>query len=173
MGGEGFGAWTQFTNHNATGWANLANDAFFATTTGGVFKVRRVGDSTDYRDDGDAVATMVILMKAEDFEVAGARKVIQSIVSHFHVRRSSMTGTELFTSEDLDGDFDSAGVFTFTKSGNDKLKTARSSLAKRKMVYIQLKYTNSTKDEDVILAGVDFKVALLSDRGVVERSETS
>lgn len=170
---EGFGAWTQFTNHSATGWANLANDAFFATTDGQVFSIRRAGDSTDYRDDASAVDTMVILLKAEDFGDGGARKVINSIVSHFHVRNSSMSGTEMLSSTDLDGEFDSAGTFTFTKDSTDKVKTARSAISKRKMVYIQLKYTNSTKDEDVVLAGVDYRVALLTDKGVVERSETS
>lgn len=172
-GTSNFGAWTQFTNHNATGWANLANDAFFATTDGQVFKIRRLGDETDYRDDGSAVDTMTIILKAEDFGVAGARKVINSIISHFHVRRSSMIGTEMLSSVDLDGDFESAGMFTLTKSGNDKIKTARSAIPKRKMVYIQLKFTNSTKDEDVILAGLDYNVALLSDKGIIERSETS
>ena len=77
LGGENFGAWTQFTNHNSTGWANLGNDAFFSTTDGQVFKIRRVGDSTDYRDDASAVDTMTIIMKAEDFGSAGARKVIK------------------------------------------------------------------------------------------------
>ena len=173
LGGDRFGAWTQFTNHNATGWANLGNDAFFATTNGQVFSVRRAGDATDYRDDAAAVDTMTIIMKAEDFATAGARKVINSVTSHFHVRNSSMLGTELLSSTDLDGDFDSAGMFTFTKSGNDKVKTARAALPKRKMVYIQLKFTNSTKDEDVVLSGIDFRVALVSDKGVIERSETS
>jgi hypothetical protein len=173
LGGERFGAWTQFTNHDATGWANLGNDAFFATTNGQVFSIRRVGDSTDYRDDAAAVDTMTIIMKAEDFGTAGARKVINSVINHFHVRNSSMTGTELSSSVDLDGDFESAGTFTFTKAGNDKVKTARAALPKRKMVYIQLKFTNSTKDEDVVLSGIDYRVALVSDKGVVERSETS
>ena len=84
-----------------------------------------------------------------------------------------MLGTELLSSVDLDGDFESAGTMTFTKSGNDKVKTARAAIPKRKMVYIQLKFTNSTKDEDVILSGIDYRVALVSDKGVVERSETS
>ena len=167
------GAWTQFTNHPATGWANLSNDAFFSTTNGQVYSIRRVGDSTDYRDDADAVDEMVIILKAEDFGEAGARKVINSVISHFHVRRSSMSGTQMLSSVDLDGDFEDAGTFTFTKSGNDKVKTARSALPKRKVVYIQLKYTNSTKDEDVVLTGVDYRIALLSDKGIVERSETS
>lgn len=173
LGHDSFGSWTQFTNHNATGWANLENDAFFSTTDGQVFKIRRAGDSTDFRDDASAVDTMIITMRAEDFENAGARKVLNSIISHFHVKNSSMLGTEMSISNDLDGDFSSAGTFTFTKAGNDKVKTARSSLPSRKMVYIQLKYTNSTKDEDVILTGIDYRVALLTDKGVSDRISTS
>jgi hypothetical protein len=170
---DGFGAWSQYTNHNTTGWANLNNDAFFATTNGQVFSVRRAGDSTDYRDDADAVDTMNITLAAQDFDNPGARKVINSVTSHFHVRNSSMIGTTMSSSVELDGDFTSAGTFTFTKSGNDKVKTARSSLPVRKSVYTQLKYINNTKDEDVVLSGVDFRVALLSDKGIQERSESS
>ena len=168
-----YGAWAQFTNHPATGWANLGNDAFFGSTSGGVFSIRRVGNSTDYRDDAAAVAEMVVILRAEDFDNPGSRKTVNSIVSHFHTRYSSMLGTELLSSVDLDGDFTSAGTFTFTKAGNDKIKTARSSIAVRKMVYLQLKYTNSTKDEGVRLTGVDYRVALMTDKGVVESSETS
>lgn len=172
-GKDQYGSWTQYTNHNTTGWANLGNDAFFSTTNGQVYSIRRVGDLTDYRDDASAVDTVTILLKAEDFGEAGARKVLNSITSQFHLRKSSMFGTQMLSSIDLDGDFDDAGTFTFTKSGNDKVKTARSAIPKRKAVFIQLKYINSTKDEDVILTGITYRVALVSDKGVIESSETT
>lgn len=168
-----FGAWTRYTNHPATGWANLSNDAFFATTTGNIFKIRRVGDETDYRDDADAVADMDILMRPIDFGQAGIRKAISSVTSHFQLRRSSMDGTELFIGPDLDGTFASAGEFTLTKDATIKVANVVSSPPARRMEFIQLKYTNSTIDEDVVLAGVDFRVAGLEEFGIQERSETT
>ena len=166
-----FGAWSRYTNHPATGWTNLANDAFFATTDGQVFRIRDSGDSTDFRDDGAAVADMVIVLRANDFGQPGSRKIVKNIVSHFQLRRSSMTSTEVLSSSDLDGVFQSAGTFNMTKDSTIKIDTESVTLPRRRLIYIQLKMTNSTKDEDVVLAGLDYNVALLSEKGITEISE--
>jgi len=163
-----FGAWTRYTNHNSTGWANLASDAFFSTTDGQVYKIRNAGDSTDYRDDASAVAEAVILLRADDFGVSGARKIISNIVSHFQMRRSSMTGTSVLTSPDLDGTFASADSFNITRDGVAKVETVSLTPPRRRLIYLQTKYTNSTKDEDLTLAGVDYNVALLREAGIPE-----
>jgi hypothetical protein len=155
-----------------TGWANLASDAFFATSNGQVFRIRNAGDETDFRDDAAAVDEMVILMRAESFGAPGSRKVVGMIVSHFQLRHSSMEGTELSVSSDLDGVFTSAGDFNLTKTATNKVEAVRSSLPRRKITYIQLKYTNSTIDEGVVLTGVDYYAALLNYKGIKESSET-
>ena len=170
--GQEFGAWSRFTNHSATGWANQGNDAFFGTTDGQVMSIRRTGNLTDYRDDADAIS-MIAILRAEDFGMPGARKIIGAVTSHFQLRRSDMDGTTMLSSADLDGSFTSAGTFTFTKGDTIKLGNAVSNLPRRRLSYLQLKYTNSTKDEDVILAGIDFSVALLNEKGVPQRSETT
>lgn len=167
-----FGAWTRYTNHSATGWANLGNEAFFATTTGQIYKIRTAGDETDYRDDAAAVADMEILLRPEDFGMAGVRKVISGVVSHFQLRRSDMDGTTLFIGPDLDGSFANAGQFTLTKTPTIKVGNVSSSPPSRRMEFIQLRYTNSTIDEDVVLSGVDFRVAGLDEFGIPERAET-
>lgn len=84
-----------------------------------------------------------------------------------------MDGTTMLSSADLDGTFTSAGAFTFTKDATIKVGNAVSNLPRRRLSYLQLKYMNSTKDEDVILSGVDFSVALLNEKGVPKRSETT
>jgi hypothetical protein len=167
-----FGAWTKYDNHPSTGWANMGRDAFMATTTGGVMSVRRAGDETDYRDDATAI-TMTILYRPIDFGAPGVRKVINSVASHFQLRKSDMDGTTLSASWDLDGTFTSAGAFTMTNSTGIKGITAQSSLAKRRGEYLQLKYVNSTKDEDVVLTGISFEVAGISPRGIPQQSETT
>ena len=163
------GAWSRFTNHAATGWANLEEDAFFSTSDGQVFRIRNEGDETDFRDDAAAVDEMVILLRAESFGDPGSRKIIANIVSHFQLRNSSMAGTELLISPDLDGVFTSAGQFDLTKTATNKVETVKSALPRRKIGYIQLKYTNSTKDEDVVLTGVDYRATLLNAKGMKER----
>lgn len=170
--GQELGAWTTYDNHPATGWANLGRDAFFCTTDGQVFSVRRANDSSDYRDDASAIS-MTILGRAMDFGAQGIRKIIGSVISHFQLRRSGMDGTSIAASEDLDGTFTDTGNFNFTKDSNVKVVSASSSLARRRMQYLQLKYTNSTKDEDVVLSGIDYEVAGLSDLGIPEQAETT
>jgi hypothetical protein len=167
-----FGAWSKYDNHPATGWANMGQDAFMASTSGDVFSVRRAGDETDYRDDAAAI-TMTIVYRPLDFGAPGVRKVINSVASHFQMRKSDMDGTTLSASWDLDGSFDSAGTFTMTNSSGIKGITAQSSLAKRRGEYLQLKYVNSTKDEDVVLTGMSFEVAGISPRGIPQQSETT
>jgi hypothetical protein len=161
-----YGAWTEFTNHAATGWANLENDAFFATSTGEVFRLRNAGDETDFRDDADAVDTMTIILRAEDFDISGERKVMSAVNSHFEMRFSDNVGTTLSVAYDLQSAFEDVVTFNFTDADNIKVKFAEASLPRRKSVYFQMKYTNNTKDESVILAGVDYSVAKLSHKGV-------
>jgi hypothetical protein len=168
-----FGAWTRYTNHHATGWCNLKDDAFWGSTDGQVFSVRNLGDSSDYRDDASAVDDMVILMGATDFDRPGERKMVDKITAHWQIRRSGISGTELLSGPDLDGTFTSSGTLTVTDNGSLKAATTAFSLQRRRLEYLQVKITNSTKDEDVILSGLDFKVALLNAFGIQQKSEST
>lgn len=169
---QDYGAWTLYTNHNATGWANLSRDAIFGTTDGQVFKIRNAGDLTDFRDDANAVDTMVMELRPEDFGVSGIRKTVSNITSSFQLRRSDMKGTKLEIIPDNSGTTYDAGTFTLTKRDvEDEVVTVKSALPVRKMVYTTLRYTNSIKDEDVVLAGVDFRVAGLGAEGVKQKED--
>jgi hypothetical protein len=165
---NGLGAWTEYTNHPATGWANLGNNAYFASSTGSVFSIRNQDNATDFRDDADAVAETVILLRANDFGAAGIRKSVAYVTSHFEMRYSDNVDTAIQIAYDLQTAFEDAGEFDFIKSANTKVKFAQASVPRRKSNYIQVKYTNSTKDESVILAGVDYTVSGLSYLGVNE-----
>lgn len=160
------GAWTIYTNHPTTGWANLGNNSFFATTNGQVYKIRNNNDKTDYRDDAEAVDTMQILLRADDFGISGERKLLRYVTTHFEMRSSDNTDTILSISYDLQTGFVEAEDFEFTDNSNTKVKFAQSSVPRKKAVYFQLKYTNDKKDESVILAGVDYTVTKLSYDGV-------
>jgi hypothetical protein len=160
------GSWTTFTNHPVTGWANLGNNSFFATTNGQVYKIRNNNDKTDFRDDADAVDTMQIVLRADDFGISGERKLLRYVVSHFEMRTSDNTDTILSISYDLQTEFIEAEDFDFIDGINTKVKFAQSSMPRKKAVYFQLKYTNDSKDEAVVLAGVDYTVTKLSYDGV-------
>ena len=169
--GQPNGAWTRYTNFASTGWTNLANDAFFSTTGGRVFSIRRLGDTTDFRDDSSAVAEMEILTKPFAMGTSGVRHKLRSIISHFEIN-GNMTGTELKTAVNLSNNFTSAGTFSITDTDSSsqfldrQVVSLRASVAVQKFIYVQLKYLNSTKDEDVVLSGIDFTAAALSSKGI-------
>lgn len=161
------GAWSRYDNHPATGWCNLGDDAFLSSTAGEVFKVRNVGDSSDFRDDASGISCDAVIA-AESFGNPGMRKIVSSIVSHFQMRYSPMTNTTIYTSPDLTGTFTSSGEIDLSQSG--KIGFARSSPSQRRLNYIQLRYTNSAIDESMILTGIDYHVALLNPKGVRENT---
>ncbi len=167
-----FGAWTKYTNHAATGWCNLNDDSFYATTNGQVYKVRSANDRTDYRDDAAAVAEMIILLKALDAGLPGARKSGRSVVTHMRMDKSSVTGTVMSAAVENSETFETIGTITSTL-GTKKIVTFLSSLPTPRFVYLSLKYTNSVKDENFVLAGVDLLAAALSSGGMTDRTDLS
>jgi len=175
--GQEFGAWTRYTNFPACGWANLANDAFFASTKGEVFSIRRTGNTSDFRDDGAACAEMDIILKPFSFGASGVRHKIRDIITNFEVD-GTMTGTTLAVSIDLSTTYTTASTFNLT-SGTASAFTGRevvslkSSPPYTKCIYISPRYRNSTKDEDVIIAGVSFTVAALNNKNIQQSQSGS
>ena len=173
VNGLEYAPWVQATNYPATGWANLDNNEFFCTINGKVYKTRNVGDSSDYRDDGAAVAEEEILLKAESFGALGDRKSVTGLIHHFHLPITSLSGTTIAVAENLDSAFTDLASFTITRDSNTKVKTVRSSVPKHKLTHIQVRYRNSTINVDQVLAGTDYNVALLTNKGIPEKSESS
>jgi hypothetical protein len=167
----GVGAWTRYDNFNSTGWANLDNDAFFGTTNGQVMSIRRLGNSTDYRDDASAVA-MEIVTKPYSFGTPSIRHKVRAIMTNFEIS-GDMTGTALDVAADLSDNFTTSSRFQITDDTaatgayrSRQVVTLRSSIRTQKVIYLQLKYTNSVVDEDVVIAGIGFTAAPLTQRGI-------
>jgi hypothetical protein len=164
-----YGAWTKYTNHPATGWASLNEDSYFATTTGQVFKIRTANDATDYRDDAAAVDEMVILMKSMDAGLPGIRKRA-SITAHVRMDKTDVTATTVEAAVDNSTTFESAGTIDVALA-TKKVETFQISLPTPRWTYMQLKFRNSVKDENFVLAGLDLYVTALSNKGVKQRNE--
>lgn len=163
------GAWTRYNNHPATGWANLASEAFFGSVNGRVFTIRNTGSTSDYRDDTDAISWQ-LLYKALSFGVSSRRKMLASVVTHMRVLADT-SGVSLESAVDLNNTFESAGSLPTPTSCNQKVISLRSALPTRRGLYFQLKYSNSTLDEPTEIAGIDFVVAGLSHKGIKESEE--
>lgn len=178
--GRGEGSWSTYSNHNAVGWANLAAESLFASTRGRVFKIRNLGENSDFRDDDTAIA-MEILTRAMDIMESGKRKIFGKIITHYRTAGLS-EGTSLNVALDLKSVFQDTDVFKIDgevnetglgDEGTKKVVTITSVFDEKVGVYIQLKYLNSSIDEPVEITGIDFRVAAKSDEGITEARETT
>lgn len=177
--GVGPGSWATYTNHAVTGWANLLDDAYFATTSGEVFSIRRVGDSTDARDD-DQPISWKLLCRAMDFGDSAIRKTFGWVITHYRtlVETDSVTlksATNLRAELAETDDFTIKKDETLTGIGDEitrKVVSIKSSLADRIGNYLQLEYTGGEKDKPVEISGIDIRVAGHTSKGISEAGET-
>ncbi|MDB4725791.1 hypothetical protein OAF54_00050 [bacterium] len=167
--GQEFGSWTRYSNHAATGWCNLQNDAFFGSTSGDVFKVRNENEAADYRDD-DAAITATVTTRGDDFGIPGVRKLIGGAFLNMQLDTTDVTGLTVATSMDLKDSFTASGTITATLAANPYV-TAKLSLPSRRGTNVSTKITHSVKDEEVIITGLSYRVGRLSPEGIKEAAD--
>lgn len=174
------GGWGRYTNHAATGWANLFQDAFYSTCNGTVKRIRNVGDTSDYRDDDIAIES-ILEARATAYGNTGIRKVVASVTVHYRSGGNS-NNTSVYMSPDLYQEYDLSSAFRIlakpslvdglgTVAGQDVVSIMHS-FPKRRCIYMSVKIVNNGKDENVELAGFAYSVAGLSGAGVKQAGET-
>jgi hypothetical protein len=174
------GGWGRYTNHAATGWANLFQDAFYSTCNGTVKRIRNVGDTSDYRDDDIAIQS-ILEARATAYGNTGIRKVVASVTVHYRSGGNS-NNTSVYMSPDLYQEYDLSSAFRIlakpslvdglgTVAGQDVVSIMHS-FPKRRCIYMSVKIVNNGKDENVELAGFAYSVAGLSGAGVKQAGET-
>lgn len=165
--GQEYGAWTFYDNHPATGWANLSDDAVFSTTDGQVFSLRKLEEASDYRDDGDAISSQEIILRAEDFGAPGLRKRIRNFFLELDGSLTGLTNLVVKLAADLSSTFEEAG--TIGELGSEEGLRFASPASKAK--YVQLKISHSGKDKCLLLTGVSYNVDGLSAKGTKEQAD--
>lgn len=178
--GKTLGAWTRYDNHPATGWANLNSDAFFGSTLGRVFSLRRTGTDTDFRDDSSPI-TFRLDTRAMDFGNSGIRKVIDSSVVNYRTKAAT-TDADFFYSIDLDQEYTPTTLFSVRNPrsttglsdvpGKDVLPI-RHDTNRRRGIYFQARVECAVLDEPIEIAGLSFRVGGLTDKGVLQASQTA
>lgn len=177
---QGLGAWSIFTNHPVTGWANLDDSAYFASTKGRVFSLRQAGDETDYRDDNQAIEA-TITFRALDFGDAAIRKYVSNILLHL---RSPVDadGSKFYVSTDLNNNFDELDQFKIqvedtttgiSDVGLSKIVTLKFNTSRSKFTYLQNRLTNSNIDESMEVTGIEYRVTGLSSKGLTDAARTN
>lgn len=168
-GGTEYGSWTKYTNHQATGWANQDNDAFFGSISGDVYKVRNTGDKSDFRDDADAVA-IKITTRGEDFGTPGKRKYVKRAFLEFQLDHTDISDLHVESRTNLRGVYTSAGDIT-AKQADGEYIPVRLSLEEKKGVQIQLQLEHAEKDEEIVLTGIGWEVDGLQSTGISEQAD--
>lgn len=174
------GAWTRYTNHPATGWANLSQDAFFSSTTGEVYSIRRQGDETDYRDGSQAIEC-TILSRPVDMGNAGIRKVLSNVVARYRLRSASdstiLSAAVDFSEVLLATQVASRSYPTQVTGMSDESRrsvqivTHSMPAEARRGAFFQLQWYNGGVDEAFELAGFDLVVAGLTSAGMRETED--
>lgn len=166
------GPWTRYDNHPATGWVNLRSDSYFSATSGRVFSIRRAGNLTDFRDDDQAIS-FELTTRAFDFGTSSRRKIFRDVITHFRAVQDT-DNNQLLAALDLSSSFETTTGFEVDSSaGQSKIVSIRHNLPKQRGIYLQLKYVNAGKDEDLDLSGISFTVAGLTEKGITEAAETT
>lgn len=178
----GRGAWSRYDNHSSIGWANLASDAFFASSTGRVFSIRQTGTATDFRDDNQPIHFLVE-SRPNDSGSSGIRKILDGVIIHYRSGARN-TGTSVSYSVDIEEEFTPTTpiiIPTSTRLSNTDMSdtvlqsiiSIRHDVSRRKGIYFSIRVENSTIDESLEIAGMDFRVAGMTDKGILTAAATA
>jgi len=174
------GGWTRYTNHAATGWCNLSQDAFFADVNGTVQRIRNSSEASDYRDGSEAIES-IVETRATAFENTAIRKAVSNVVVHYRTNVNSES-TTLGMAIDMATEYQLSTAYKVVTSSAVKdgmsstvgqsVTTIMHSFPKRKCLYAGVQIINNGKDENVEIAGMSYVVAGLSGAGVKQAAET-
>jgi hypothetical protein len=181
-----FGSWTRYTNHPATGWCNLLEDAYFGSTKGRVYKVSNANSKYDYQDDGAAISCSSVF-RALDFGDSAIRKRVLHLLVHYRIPSLSEGQVDITTAKvsmgiNLLDNFVELDKFKIdvpnepdglsTVSPNKQV-TLRYSVRNPKSLYFQVKVEDNGLHTPLQVTGLSFRVAGLSTEGITEASQTT
>lgn len=180
------GPWGRYDNHEVTGWANLFDNEFFATTNGRVCIQRTKESKWGYSDRGTAIVANVEL-RANDLGIPNIRKKLLHLSVHFRNPQEntvniSQESTTVAVATDLTEDFltcdeyKSQGLFSRTAlsdKGVLKGESVRFSVPTSKAVQYQVKIENNSLYETLQFSGVTYRVSALTTKGTKEAEDTA
>ena len=174
------GAWSRYDNHTAIGWTNLASDAFWASTGGKVYRLRTTGTETDYRDSNEAIVFRLDT-RPNNYGNSGIRKILDKVTASYRTGDTTASNN-LYFSVDLEQEYSPTTGFRIGGTAENlngiddtigkDIITLRHSLDRRKGVYFSIRIENSNLDENVEVAGLDYRVGALDNKGILSAGKT-
>lgn len=158
------GAWGEYTNHAATGWANQSKNAFFGSQTGTVMQIRNTGELSDYRDDDQPIATQSVITGGIHYGLPGNRKTTNAVSIQYQ-NSSTLTDVSMSTEQSLSGTFRSSQQVDIA----NEHQIIRYSLAERKGTFLRVNVAKSgTKDEKMQISKITFHTRDIGTSGIRE-----
>lgn len=176
---KGLGSWVRYDNHPATGWANLASDAFFSSTSGRVFSLRRTGTESDFRDDSEAISFRLDT-RPMDFGNSNIRKVLDKVVAKYRTLVRN-TSSLLSISLDTSNNYIETTQIIIPKiketsglddSSNQAIYPVAHSPKERRAIYFSVRIENGAIDQNIEVAGIGCRVGGLETAGILEAEAT-
>lgn len=163
------GSWTLYDNHPALGWCNQTSDSFFSSTVGKVYKVRNLGQSSDYRDDDQGIPVSFVY-GATNFEMPDERKTVDSVTIQFQNEYGKISDVQVLTEQSLSGIFNDSGTVTIPEGDTDA--TVRFSLPVRKGTHVRTKIEKAgVVDEKVQVSSITYGVKTNGSDGVPQANK--
>lgn len=179
------GSWARYTNHQSTGWCNLLDQEFFATTKGRVCILNNSGTKWDFSDRGQAITSEVTL-RSTDFGISNVRKKLLHLSVHFRNPQEeglnlSQESTTVAVAADLVDAYQECNKYVgsglFNKTGLSdagllKGETIRFNVPITKAIRFQPRITNAGLYETLEFSGVTYRVSGLTTKGTTEAKDT-
>lgn len=175
--------WTVFDTHEVGIYTKLDDNLYFSTNSGFVYKVRNLGEASDYRDDAEAISAE-IRTKWYDLGVPSSRKMFSHIIPQFY-QSGLDSQAHIEYAYDFTTHYEDLGVeeaasspwghFSWGHSmwGDVQIFSFRQSLNPQKAQYVSFKFSNEDKDVVMELFGWSIAAKLLNDKGIGEPSAIS
>jgi len=179
------GAWSRHDNHAVTGWCNLFDREFFATSQGRICTTKNSNSRLDFSDRGEPIEAAVTL-RSNDFGVPNTRKRLLHVGVHFRNQQEGglnipQQSTTVEIATDLKEDFllcsnyTAVGLFGkngLSDSGLLKGETIRFTVPITKAIRFQPKIVNNGLYETLQFSGVTYRVTGLTTKGTKEAADS-
>ena len=146
------GSWYLYDSIPAATWLQTGTDTYYGNYSCRVFRGRNTGDVQDYRDDDQAIQA-VVEYSPRSFGDTGEEVLLDSFISHIE------QGSSVQVYEGLDMSKTYTELDPISNDETLKSYAVKSTVSSPSILFLQVKYEHSVKDENFKLAGIDFRVA--------------
>jgi len=146
------GAWFLYESVAASNWLQTSTETYFGNYSCRVFRARNTGESSDYRDDDQAI-TSVVEYSPRSFGDSGEEVLLDSFITHIE------EGSSIKVSEALDMSNSYTELDPINNDQSVKSFAVKSTVTSPSVLFLQVRYEHKVKDEGFKLSGIDFRVA--------------